>query len=49
MGSFYKNYSNAMDLHMSASRLGAPTSPMVAKQLEEFGKRINEGVKNGNR
>lgn len=31
---------------MPASRLGAPTSPMVAKQLEEMGKRLNEGVKN---
>ncbi len=46
MGNFYKSYEGAFDLHIPNSRLGAPTSPMVAKQLEEFGKRLNEGVKN---
>ena len=48
--SFYKSYKASMDgddvFRTSASRLGAPTSPMVAKQLEETGKRLNEGVKN---
>jgi len=48
--SFYKSYKSSMDgddiFRVSASRLGAPTSPMVAKQLEETGKRLNEGVKN---
>ena len=35
-----------MDLHIPHSRLGAPTNPMVAKQLEEFGKLLNQGIKN---
>ncbi|MEK6948431.1 MAG: hypothetical protein AABX19_04275, partial [Nanoarchaeota archaeon] len=47
---FYKSYSNAMDspsrLKTRFSNLGSPTSPMVAKQLEEFGKSLNQGVRN---
>ncbi|HIH25722.1 sugar phosphate isomerase/epimerase [Candidatus Woesearchaeota archaeon] len=47
---FYKSYSNAMDspsrLKTRFSALGSPTSPMVAKQLEEFGKSLNQGVRN---
>ncbi len=46
MTGFYKSYSNAMDLHIPASKLGAPTNPMVAKQLDEFGKLLNQGIKN---
>ncbi len=33
-------------LNIPMSHLGAPTSPLVAKQLEEFGKSLNQGVKN---
>jgi len=46
MGNFYKSYKDAFDLHFPTSQLGTPTSPMVEKQLEEFGKRLNSGVKN---
>ncbi len=46
MAGFYKSYSGATDLHIPQSRLGAPTNPMVAKQLEEFGKLLNQGIKN---
>jgi len=46
MTGFYQGYKSAMDLHVTSSRLGSPTSAMTAKQLEEFGKRLNEGVKN---
>ena len=35
-----------MDLHIPNSELGSPTSPMVAKQLEETNKRLNSGMKN---
>ena len=49
-GQFYKSYKKAMDGHdvfsMGMSSLGAPTNPMVAKQLEEFGKLLNQGIKN---
>src|SRR3989338_9240569 len=47
--SFYKSYTNSMDkgpLRLSISNLGAPTSPLVAKQLEEFSKSLNQGMKN---
>ena len=46
---FYKTYKSSMQnkpFRMGLSRLGSPTSPMVAKQLEEMGKRLNSGVKN---
>ena len=33
-------------LRLSISNLGAPTSPLVAKQLEEFSKSLNQGMKN---
>ncbi len=46
MAGFYKSYSNSMDLHVPFSRLGAPTNPGVAKQLEEFSKLLNQGMKN---
>ncbi len=46
MAGFYKSYSNSMDFHVPASKLGAPTNPMVAKQLDEFGKLLNQGIKN---
>ena len=48
MTSFYKSYSNKKTAFENKfnSTLGSPTSPMVAKQLEETGKRLNEGVKN---
>ena len=46
MGNFYKSYSSSMDLHIPSSRLGAPTNPMVARQLDEFGKLLNQGIKN---
>ena len=32
--------------YLAGKRIGAPTSPMTPKQLEEFGKRLNEGVQN---
>src|SRR3989344_3316544 len=46
MPGFYKSYSNAMDRHVPTSHLGAPTNPMVARQLDEFGKLLNQGIKN---
>ncbi len=50
MANFYKSYKGAMDGHnefsMSISKLGAPTNPMHAKQLEEFNKLANQGIKN---
>ncbi|HZX12414.1 MAG TPA: hypothetical protein VFE88_03075 [Candidatus Nanoarchaeia archaeon] len=43
-----QNYDSSMDpkFFFHSARLGAPTSPMHAKQLEEFGKRLNSGIKN---
>ncbi len=49
MANFYQSYVTAMDnktFRMPTSRLGAPTHPGVAKQLEEFGKMLNQGIKN---
>lgn len=48
MSQFYSNYKSSMDSSVvfHNARLGAPTSPMHAKQLEEFGKRLNSGVRN---
>ena len=43
---FYKSSQENKPYRLSLSRLGAPTSPMVAKQLEEFNKRLNSGIKN---
>jgi len=45
---FYSKYEGSMDpkFTMPNYRLGAPTNPTVAKQLEEFGKLLNQGVKN---
>mgnify|MGYP001603221062 CR=1 FL=1 len=46
---FYKSYSSSMDppaFSIKNSNLGSPTSPMVAKQLEETNKRLNSGMKN---
>lgn len=46
MGTFYKTYNDAFDLHIPFSKIGAPTNPMVARQLEEFSKLLNQGMKN---
>ena len=55
MTNFYNQYSHAFDppptehkegFFVPGYRLGAPTSPMHAKQLEEFGKGLNRGLKN---
>src|SRR3989344_5047519 len=43
------SYTNAMDSDYAFHnivKLGAPTSPFTAKQLAEFGSRLNEGIKN---
>ncbi len=51
-GHFHKEYKASNDPDKEPKnvlgnyRLGSPTSPMHAKQLEEFGKRLNEGVQN---
>lgn len=53
MGDFYSGYQSSMDpgknsksFSMHNYRLGAPTSPLHAKQLEDFGKRLNSGIMN---
>ncbi|MBI5391527.1 hypothetical protein HZB00_00840 [Candidatus Woesearchaeota archaeon] len=50
MGVFYSKYEGPMDpppkFRMTNSELGAPTNPTIAKQLEEFGKLLNQGIKN---
>ena len=46
---FYDSYHHAMDndyAFHNIIKLGSPTSPFTAKQLAEFGARLNEGVKN---
>ena len=46
---FYKTYKNSFgkpSFSMPLSGLGAPTSPLVAKQLEEMSKSLNQGIKN---
>ncbi len=46
---FYDSYHHAMDSDYAFHniiKLGSPTSPFTAKQLAEFGARLNEGVKN---
>lgn len=45
---FYNSYTHSMDPKyvLPASRIGAPTSAASAKQLEEFGKALNSGIKN---
>ena len=46
---FYNSYHHAMDddyAFHNIIKLGSPTSPFTAKQLAEFGARLNEGVKN---
>jgi hypothetical protein len=44
----HNDYKDAMDpkFKMDLGRIGAPTSPVTPKQLEEFSKRLNEGIKN---
>src|SRR3989338_11550951 len=49
MANFYKSYIKSNDnktFSIPMKNLGAPTNPMVAKQLEEFGKLLNQGIKN---
>ncbi len=49
MSNFYKSYistAQGKEFRITNSRLGAPTHPGVAKQLEEFGKLLNQGMKN---
>ena len=45
---FHNDYDSALSgrYYLAGKRLGAPTSPMTPKQLEEFGKRLNEGIQN---
>jgi len=44
----HEDHETAMDsrYYLSASRIGAPTSPQTANQIKEMGTRLNEGVKN---
>ncbi len=44
----HEEHESAMDsrYYLSASRIGAPTSPQTANQIKEMGLRLNEGVKN---
>jgi sugar phosphate isomerase/epimerase len=44
----YTQYNDSMTPKYSfpVSRIGSPTSPFTAKQLKEFGDRLNEGIKN---
>ena len=49
MSNFYKPYivsNNKKAFSIPISNLGAPTNPIVAKQLEEFSKLLNQGIKN---
>ena len=45
---FHNEYDSALSgkYYLAGRRLGAPTSPMTPKQLDEFGKRLNEGIQN---
>jgi hypothetical protein len=46
---FYGEYRGSMDegsFHLPFGLQSSPTSPMIPNQLEELGKRLNEGVKN---
>ena len=45
---FRDDYDNGLDssYYLSTGNLGAPTSPMTPKQLEELGLRLNAGMKN---
>ena len=45
---FYQNYDTSFDskYKLSGYKIGTTTNPTIANQLEEFGTRLNEGVKN---
>ena len=47
MTGFYKGYSNSNSADNKQHWvLGAPSNPMIAKQLDEFNKLLNQGIKN---
>ena len=45
---FHNDYDSVLNskYYLSGKRIGTHTSPMTAKQLEEFGARMNEGLQN---
>ncbi|MEK6860788.1 MAG: hypothetical protein AABY07_02345 [Nanoarchaeota archaeon] len=48
LSEIYQHRDNGMEpkYYMNAYRLGAPTSPQTANQLEQFGNLLNQGIKN---